>query len=396
MIISPAFKLLSSLLPIIHVTNAAILSVSPGDASDLKSKFSAACNGDVVLIPPGVYSIDENLCSYQVSSCTNPSKDIILRGNSSDATKTKLVGVSLRYCEGYIVIDNLSLNSGTCENGAFLEDDSDKGIILRNCIVNTPYKDAGTVSIDIMSQRIGFINTVIQNPVPYPDSQKNGLVEEGKGLVMINSKMTGFKTALDLKFHGSKNLTTDYKVFGTRFSSNGVNCHICTDFEVCSNSCNKLTSLLPNTPAKQKFTVTNFIDILRFDSFSNPPLVIPGPFVPVQIYFSAVKTAGETTVYRLPSAYPSPPLGLKTAAGAVQYYQFDSTAALSGAATVYFEKSAIDAEFIGSTTIKVYFHNGITWAVLSTSVVNLIGKNFYRFTFPSTVLLSGLVGFFST
>jgi len=347
MIISPAFKLLSSLLPIIHVTNAAILSVSPGDASDLKSKFSAACNGDVVLIPPGVYSIDENLCSYQVSSCTNPSKDIILRGNSSDATKTKLVGVSLRYCEGYIVIDNLSLNSGTCENGAFLEDDSDKGIILRNCIVNTPYKDAGTVSIDIMSQRIGFINTVIQNPFLYPDSQKNGLVEEGKGLVMINSKMTGFKTALDLKFHGSKN-------------------------------------------------VTNFIDILRFDSFSNPPLVIPGPFVPVQIYFSAVKTAGETTVYRLPSAYPSPPLGLKTAAGAVQYYQFDSTAALSGAATVYFEKSAIDAEFIGSTTIKVYFHNGITWAVLSTSVVNLIGKNFYRFTFPSTVLLSGLVGFFST
>jgi hypothetical protein len=391
MIFTSIFKILSSLLPIIHVSHAAVLSVTEGDASDLKSKFSAACNGDVVLIPPGLYSIDDDLCSGYSSTCTNPSKDIILRGTGSSATKTKLIGVSLQYCDGYIVIDNLSLISGTCESGAIIEDDNGKGILLRNCMVTTPYKDVDTASIDIMSHRIGFINTVIQNPFPYPESQKNGLVEEGDGLVMINSSITGFKTALDLFFPGSHNVTHDYKVFGTTFSGNGVNCHICTD--TCSDSCNKLTSLLPNTPAKNTFTVTTFIDILRFDSYRSGSA--PGPFIPVQIYFSAVKTAGETTVYRLPSAYPAPPSGLKSATGAVQYYQFDSTAVLSGAATVYFEKSVIDAEFVGSSTKQVYFHNGAAWTVLITSVVNVGGKTFYRFTFPSTVLLSGLIGFFS-
>lgn len=380
------FGLLKSvfvLLPCLFgLTNGALLDVIAGDAADLSNVLASASEGDVVLIPPGFYDVNDDLCD-SIDSNTH----MIIRGTGATPLETKLVGAVFHYCNSALVIENLSIYGSTCNNDPVVEEDSDDGTLLRNCVVYS--SPTSNYAFDIMAHRIGFINTKVNNMIP--GSGSSGITDEGDGLVMLNSEMVGFDIALDLdKFYYTDFPAVDYKISKTNLSNNNVPCHVCTSYDQCNNSCALLTQLAPNTRAGQKYTVSSIIDILRFRRTYDST----GPYIPVEIFFTKVKTAGETTAYRLPSAYPEAPAGLNLPTGDVQYYQFDSTAVLAKNAILYFDKATIDAAFPVGSSIKIRFHNGSTWSTIATTVILRGGIPYYSVTFP-TLALTGLLAFFS-
>lgn len=373
------------LLPcLMSLTNAAVLNVDQGDATDLSAVLASATEGDVILIPPGFYAVNDDLCES-----INSNTHIIIRGTGATPLDTKLIGAVFHYCNSALVIENLSIYGSTCNNDPIVEEDSDDGTLLRNCVVYS--SPASSYAFDIMSHRLGFINTNIFNMIP--GSGSSGITDEGNGLVMLNSKLEGFDTALHLNnFYYSDNPVVDYKISKTNLSNNDIQCHICTSYSQCADSCAQLSQLAPNTPAGNKYTISSIIDILRFKpGYGSTPGT---PYIPVQIFFTKVKTAGETTAYRLPSAYPVEPAGLNLPTGKVQYYQFDSTAILGKNAILYFDKAAIDAEFPVSSSIKIRFRNGSAWSTIATTVVTRGGIPYYSITFP-TLSLTGIIAFFS-
>jgi hypothetical protein len=204
---------------------------------------------------------------------------------------------------------------------------------------------------------------------------------------MLNTKVSGYDIGLNLgNYYYSETPSRDFKVYNTDLSSNNVPCWVCTDYSTCSNN-RTLLALKPNTPVGQKYTVSNFIDILRFKSSSYSG---DGPYIPVKAYFAKVSKVGETTIYRLPSAYPLPPNLWSSATGDVQYYQFDSTAVLSAAPILYFNKTLIDSQFPSGVSVKCFSYNNLGWTMLATTVVT----SQYTVTFPSTTSLTGLLAFF--
>lgn len=311
--------------------------------------------------------------------------DLIIRGEGAKAINTKLVGLKIVDYDGYLVIENLAMygTNGTDEYSSTIEIDEDDGVIFRNSLIYTNNNvDPG---IQMYSERIGFINCNISNLVSYPASSSHGYNDDAKGLVMLNTKISGYDIGLNLgSYHWTSSPSRDYKVYNTDLSSNNVPCLVCTDYSTCVNN-KTLLALKPNTPAGQKYNVSNFIDILRFKtSYSGD-----GPYIPVKVYFVKVSKVGETTIYRLPSAYPLPPNLWSSATGDVQYYQFDSTALLSSSPILYFNKTSIDAQFPAGVSIKCFYYNNLGWTMLTTIIV----RGVYAVTFPSKTSLTGLLAF---
>lgn len=290
------------------------------------------------------------------------------------------------------MIDNLAMygSNATDDSSSTIEADYDKGKIFRNSLLYT--NNNANPAIQMYSERIGFINTNITNLVSYPSSSAYAYNDEANGLVMLNSKISGYDVALNLdSYYWTQNPARDYKVYNTDLSSNAVACNICTEYDTCTTNvtqCKTLQALSPNTRLGQKYNVSNFIDILRFKtSYSGD-----GPFIPVKVYFVKVSKAGESTIYRLPSAYPLPPNQWSSATGDIQYYQFDSTAVLSNAPILYFNKTLIDSQFPTGVSIKCFYYNTLGWTLLTSTVVD--GGKSYAITFPVTTSLTGLLAFF--
>lgn len=124
--------------------------------------------------------------------------------------------------------------------------------------------------------------------------------------------------------------------------------------------------------------------------------------LPLRIVFPRVNKAGETFVYRLPSAYPEPkPVwSVSAGIGRPQYFQFDSSALLrkknTGRVKLLFKKSDMDANFSDPSKIVVAFYNGKNWknTFLPFSVVTQGQNEFYQVLFPKKRRLIGMVAFF--
>merc|ERR1711957_222613 len=145
-----------------------------------------------------------------------------------------------------------------------------------------------------------------------------------------------------------------------------------------------VTSLFsPNTPRGQNYLLKTIIDILRFDKHDD------APYVPIKIKVKKANKAGETTIYRVPSAYPEPPLDFISALEP-QYYQFDSTAKFGKKSHVFFKKLDIQSKFPGfSGPFTFMYHDGTTW-----NTVNHVNSGvWYKMTFPEKSM-EGLIAIF--
>ena len=388
--------LLPLLLLTIHLSflspaNADVLTVLPNRFKDLENKLGQANDGDTILIPPGTYigkdkgewTNPKNICDMVSTNSNNSKPNLIIRGTGNDPEKIKLVGIVIQYCDFFLILENLS--TYFCDSAeSAIEDDMDKGIILRNVIVNTPY--TSRYGIHMMSMRIGIINSEIKAYPPLSGVGNIGLKVENGGVTMINSKVEGYKYGVVLSgIDGYYTTDVNWKVYSTKWNVNTKGCSTNTgSFVSCTQALSQIT---PNTPASNSpKDVNQFIDILRYNSW---PPSSAGPHIPVVVNFPNVKKKGETTIYRLPSAYPEPPSSVFISAVNPQYFQFDCTAKLGKKAILKFNKTAIDSEFNSNANIKVYTFKSGGW-VLVPSVVQ---GNAYTFTYPKKQL-RGLVAFF--
>jgi len=268
-------------------------------------------------------------------------------------------------------------------------EDGDNGTMLRNTYIQVPvianpqyYINYGSpfVALIIYSERVAVMYSTIETNPPVPNMGANvGLKDSGGGLTVIKSTFAGFTKGLDLSleyYADIEELNRNYKIYGNDLSQNTISFD--GDPTVLS-----LTS--PNTPQGQNYFVNTFIDILRYNSGND------APYVPIKIRVKKANKAGETTIYRVPSAYPEPPPGF-ISASEPQYYQFDSTAKFSKKSNVFFKKSDIQSKFPGSSPILTYmYHNGTTWSALR----HVVNGGWYKITFP-TKKMKGLIAIFKS
>ena len=125
-------------------------------------------------------------------------------------------------------------------------------------------------------------------------------------------------------------------------------------------------------------------------------------YLPLRIVFPRVTKAGDTFVYRLPSAYPEPnPVwSVSAGIGRPQYFQFDSSAILrkknTGRVKLLFKKAVMDANFSDPSKIVVAFYNGKKWRnnFIPFQVVTQGQTQFYQVQFPKRRRLVGMIAFF--
>jgi len=370
---------------------ANILTVQPNDFDDLEAKIGQAADQDTILVPPGNYIGKENgqwpvdsnynnnpknICDM-VSSVGGIKPNIIIKGTGSSPSKVKLVGITLQYCRFFLVVENLSMSF--CDSfRSIVEQDNDRGLILRNVIITTPY--TSRYGIHMMSSRIGIIDSHIKTSPAIPGIGATGVSSEGH-VTMLNSEVKGYTYGIVLR--GLSSDPDMWKIYGNKLNKNTKNCSTSTSSFV---SCNpSLSNIAPNTPkGNSPYILGALIDILHFSNNQSS-----GPYIPVAVTFPKVLKAGETTCYRLPSAYPQdtisnwPPFR-------PHYFQFDSTAKLGKKAVLEFDKVAIDSEFPANSNIQVYTFMSGGW-VLVPHVIQGAG---YTFSFP-TKKMSGLIAFFA-
>jgi len=304
-------------------------------------------------------------------------------------------------CERNIVIENLSMYTVAAGPSDFaltpVAVDSFTGTVLRNTYVQVPVIVKpqyiyGTPfqALYISSSRIAVMYSTIETNPPVPSMGRNAGLKDnnGGGLSVIKSTIAGFKTGLELYLGcdlprpycivnpNVDELNRKYKIYGTDLSQNTVS---------IDGVPTLTTSLLsPNTPKGQNYFVNTFIDILRYHSYND------APYVPIKIRVKKANKAGETTIYRVPSAYPEPPPGF-ISASEPQYYQFDSTAKFGKKSNVFFKQSDIQSKFPGfSGSLTCMYHNGTTWITVS----HVVYGGWYKIKFPKKSM-KGLIAIFN-
>jgi hypothetical protein len=378
-----------------NLSSAAVLTVSSNSFDDLETKLGQANDKDTIIIPAGKYigkdvngnwpstfngnnAGHKNICNM-VSNNVN---SLIIKGIGSKPIKVKLIGIMMQYCDFFLVVENLSMFF--CDDHrAIIEHDNDKGLVMRDVVINTPY--ASQDGINIMSHRVAIIDSEIKTYPALPGVGMSGLTVEG-AVTILNSDIKGYKYGIMVNNLTPNSDPKEWKIYNNKLNKNTVDCvYASNTAQTCDFA---LSSINPNTPASgTPYFVSQFIDILRYDNW---PPVTAGPYIPVVVTFKKVLQAGETTVYRVPSSYPEPPSGTVSAVNP-QYFHFDSTAKLAKKAVLKFDETTIANEFnIASPNIQVFkFQNG-GWVQLP----HTIQGGDYIFTFP-TKKLSGLIAFFS-
>jgi len=267
--------------------------------------------------------------------------------------------------------------------------------MLRNTYVQVPVITNGSPNngyfnaLYIMSQRIAVMYSTIETNPPVPSMGFNvGIDDDCGGLSVIKSTIAGFTKGIELYANcypdwQDKSIDVDevnrnIKIYGSDLSQNTIP----IDADSDPTALAAVTSLLsPNTPKGQNYLLKTIIDILRFDD--------DAPYVPIKIKVKKANKAGETTIYRVPSAYPEPPPGFISALEP-QYYQFDSTAKFGKTSNVFFKKLDIQSKFPGySGTLTFMYHDGTTW-----NTVNHVNSGvWYKMTFPEKSMM-GLIAIF--
>jgi len=391
--------------------------VIAGDINDVILKLGLVADYDTVLLPPGDYVFDLNydpniggtpngdLCAAMPSVYyPAPTPNLLIRGTGSSRSDVKLVGALFRYCDRNIVIENLSLytvpTGPTNHVSSPVEEDGDNGTMLRNTYVQVPvianpqnYINGGNPykAFYMMSERIAIMYSTIETNPPVPSMGVNVGIEDGcGGLSVIKSTFAGFTKGIELYLScdiqanpNVDDLNRNIKIYGSNLSQNTIP----IGGNPYSNNPTALATvnslLSPNTPQGQNYFVNTFIDILRFHTYDD------APYVPIKIKVQKANTAGETTIYRVPSAYPEPPPG-STSALEPQYYQFDSTAKFSKKSNVFFKKSDIQSKFPGSGTLTFMYHDGTTWNTVNHATYAV----WYKIKFPKKSM-KGLIAIFN-
>jgi len=380
--------------------------VNAGDADDFITKLGFVADYDTILLPPGDYIFDDdpnyegyqslNLCDFMPPAQYPNKPNLYITGTGETRSDVKLVAAQFWLCARTLVIENLSmytLVSGGYGNAPVLED-TDTGMMFRNTYVQVPVYATPAGSTEwaafyIILHRMAIMYSKIETNPPVPSLGTNiGLATDGYGLAVIGSTFAGFQLGLDLMDLNCSNqgpgcqpdadeLNRNYKLYGNNLSSNTVGSNGDAVF---------LDLFAPNTPSGVNVNVNTFIDVLRYQTNVN------SPYVPVKMKFKKVVKKGETTIYRLPSAYPEPPTGL-TSAAVPQYYRFDTTAKFGKKSIVRFKKTQIYSNFSGfSGTLTCMFFDysaGATWKLVNYSIEG----SFYKFKFPN-FKVQGTVAFF--
>jgi len=386
---------------------ATVHTVIAGDINDVISTLGLVADYDTVLIPPGDYVFDLNydaniggtpngdLCAAMPGvNYTAPAPNLLIRGTGSSRSDVKLVGALFEYCNRNIVIENLSLytvpTGPTNHVRSPVEEDGDNGTMLRNTYVQVPVITNRNPfkALYIMSQRIAVMYSTIETNPPVPSMGVNvGIDDDCSGLSVIKSTFAGFTKGIQLSLRCYEDYQGDVdevkvnrniKIYGSDLSQNTI------PIDGDPTALATVTSLFsPNTPQGQNYSLKTIIDILRFHTYYD------APYVPIRIRVKKANKAGETTIYRVPSAYPEPPLGFISALEP-QYYQFDSTAKFGKKSNVSFKKSDIQSKFPGfSGTLTFMYHDGTTW-----NTVNHVNSGvWYKMTFPEKSM-EGLIAIF--
>lgn len=321
-----------------RTARGSLLQVSPGDATDLAAKLKQCESGDTILVPPGIYSLggpdpdDEwsqlgDLCKHLESNMED-GYDVTILGGGASPDETVAFGAFFHYCDGYVLVENMSLVAG-CDGGALFEDDYDRGLAVRNCNLV-----GGSAPRDVIFDHCSHTYAVIGSHLRSPGLNGDTAVDmEDDNLIIIDSKISGFATGVD----GDPREGHELTLIDVTFEDNGSDCgeRACGDFRTRD----------PNTPRGENVKLGNLRDILRVDPWDYKK---PDYAHPVKMVFPSVKTAGETTVYRVPSRFAYPAAGMPAAATfgtRILYYQFDSSAALRKKPKLLFEKSVVDVNF---------------------------------------------------
>jgi len=378
--------------------------VNAGDADDFITKLGLVADYDTILLPPGDYIFDNDpnyegyqsldLCDLMPPAQYPNRPNLYITGTGETRSDVKLVAAQFWTCARTLVIENLSMYTLESSYGsAPVLEDTDTGMMFRNTYIQvpvytTPAGSSEWAAFYIILHRMAIMYSKIETNPPVPSLGTNiGLHTDGYGLAVIRSTFAGFQLGLSLDLECSNQgpgcqpdadeLNRNYKLYGNNLSSNTIGSDGDSVF---------LNLLTPNTPSGLNINVNTFIDVLRYQTNAD------APYVPVKMRFKKVVKKGETTIYRLPSAYPEPPAGLSSAT-VPQYYRFDTTAKFGKKSIVRFSKTQIDSNFpgfSGTLTCKFFdYSDGTTWKPVNYSV----DGNFYKFNFPN-FKVRGTVAFF--
>jgi len=307
-------------------------------------KLNDAKNGDTVLFQPAHYVVNAKICPFDDDAFENPTYTI--KGAGESPSDTVLYGMEFVCKRNFIVLENIEVwgsMGNVCESNDSY--DYDATLIFRNSVVRTFGKP-----FDLLSHQVHFIKSEYINMLP---KSSDGIIDnDGNGVVVMKSKFVGFDAAIyfgkDPSLDPSSGKGLLSKIYENNFKEVCTDCAHCDGFSSlpdCPRGCSTLfESVELNTPKGEGIVVKNFMDILRH----------PFPLPIGKITFKKVKTAGETTVYRIPNGYsmlnvPSGYYPVYT--DAAHAYQFDSTAVLKKSVAISFKRSKV----FGKSCTKVEF-----------------------------------------
>jgi len=387
-----------------------------GDTEAFKTAFSNSQPGDVILLAPCVYNFDSD---YDIGD-SQPDGDtfneieegIIIRGTGDNPEDTVLKAV-MHMISINLLVENLKLTAKETTKGwkNVVYDDYDLSTVFRDCIIESYDGDLTSAyfatPIFPLAREISLINTrLINRNLHFSTSDAvAGIRVESSDenrLTLMNSAIEGFTTGLDAQsWNSNPNYDDLYSIqaWNSDLTTNTYEC--CTEFSSTTGTCVENCPFdlqVPNTAVGNNVWVYSIDNLMANKPYYTENL--PSTVLPVKIKFGKVLTAGQTTVYRLPSAYPALPSTSSPGTGMAQYYQFDSTARLKKQkrAKVRFTKTKIDENFNDPLTLKVYFWRNIVsdWSPnpLPLKIITKPnGKQFYQVKMPKRNKLNIMIAF---
>lgn len=382
----------------INPVSGTIYDIPCGDTALFETTVSSAQPGDVILLAGGscLYEMGSDYILTNYGSNFGDEDGIIIKGKGTQPEDTILHLYLENDFDVNVIFDTVTLKSNNYrDNGVLLEEDSDNMFLFHNCILQSgPNLGSGGnpdryyEAVYAMSIYLTLIKCEIINGGENRNTNGVGFEDH---LFMLDSAISGF--GLGLQSSRSTISEDDVRIFNTDLSQNDIDCRKGND-EECS-----IGSFLPNTKkGKNKNIWRNMNKLQSCKPYHDCY------YLPLRIFFPRVNKAGETFVYRLPSAYPEPKpaWSASTGTGRPQYFQFYSTALLRKKNTsqvkLRFEKAAIDANFADPSKIVVAYYNGKKWrhAFLPLRVILMDNgfTEYYEVKFPKKRRLIGMIAFF--